>query len=81
MHRVRLPLEGLHFDGELLFRMRTSAGITQKVLAERSEISEHWLRKIERHGRQPSRPVAQSLADALGCTIEDFCIRLELDAA
>lgn len=73
MQRVRLPLTGLRVNCHALFGLRTSAGITQRLLAERSKISEHWYRVIEHGVRQPSQPVAQSIADALGCKIEDFC--------
>lgn len=74
MQRVRVPLEGIQVDGELLKSLRTERGITQKTLAERSQISEHWLRRIEIHGQQPSKPVVESIAEGLGCTISDFCV-------
>lgn len=73
MQRVRLPLNNMRVDGALLFRLRTGAGITQAVVAERARISDHWYRRIERHGQQPSLPVAQSIAEALGCRLRDFC--------
>lgn len=81
MQRVRLPLDNLRVDGALLFRLRTSAGITQKAVAERAEISEHWYRLIERHGRQPSKPVARDIALAIGCKLTDFCVRTDTRAA
>lgn len=73
MQRVRLPLENLRVDGAKLFRIRTGAGITQASVAERAKISDHWYRRIERWGQQPSRPVAESIAEALGCALNDFC--------
>lgn len=73
MQRVRLPLEGLTVDGGLLFRIRTSAGITQSLVCQRAQISEQWYRQIEHGDKQPSQPVAVSIAEALGCKLADFC--------
>lgn len=74
MQRVRLPLHNMRVDGTRLFHIRTGAGITQAAVAERAKISGYWYRRIEKHGQQPSLPVAQSIAEALGCDLEDFCV-------
>lgn len=81
MQRVRLPLTDMRVDGERLFHLRTSAGITQAAVAERAMISEQWYRRIERHGQQPSLPVARDIADALGCDLTDFCTPVVESAA
>lgn len=81
MQRVRLPLEGLRVDGDLLFRLRTSRGITQATVAERAQISDRWYRCIERLGQQPSRPVAEAIAEALGVQLAEFCTVTTADAA
>lgn len=81
MQRVRLPLDNMRVDGSLLFRLRTGAGITQTVVAERAMISEQWYRRIERHAQQPSLPVAQAIAEALGCQLADFCTDTTAEAA
>jgi transcriptional regulator with XRE-family HTH domain len=82
MQRVRLPLEGLTVDEGLLFRIRTSAGITQSLVCQRAQISEQWYRSIENAGKpvhkgprpRPSRPVVEDIAKALGCEVTDFCV-------
>jgi transcriptional regulator with XRE-family HTH domain len=70
MQRVRLPLTDRRIDPSQLFRLRTSAGITQREVAERAQISDYWYRLIEHGTRDPSRPVAESIAKALGVSLD-----------
>lgn len=70
MQRVRLPLVDQQIDPEQLFRARTSRGITQREVAERAKISDYWYRQIEHGTKQPSRPVADSIAAALGVSLD-----------
>jgi transcriptional regulator with XRE-family HTH domain len=81
MQRVRLPLTGRRIDPSRLFHLRTSAGITQKEVAERAEISDYWYRLIEHGTRVPSLPVAESIASALGVSLDDICAILPLEDA
>lgn len=82
MQRVRLPLEDARIDPACLFRVRTSAGITQKTVAERARISEYWYRLIEKGHRAPSRPVAVDIAAALGVSLDTITVPVrEEDAA
>lgn len=57
-----------------LYRIRTSAGITQAQVAQRAEISEYWYRLIEKGRRDPSRPVAESIAKALGVSLDAITV-------
>lgn len=72
MQRVRLPLTDRRIDHERLYHLRTSAGITQRAIAERAQISENWYRQVEHGTQHPSRPVAESIASALGVSLDDF---------
>lgn len=47
--------------------------MTQVTVAQLADISDQWYRCIERRGRQPSLPVVQAIAAAIGCEIADFC--------
>lgn len=57
--------------GLLLRRHRTSAGLTQVRLAERSGYYVNYLRKLERGERRPSQHVTVALADALELSSAD----------
>lgn len=70
MQRVRLPLADRCIVPARLYRIRTTAGITQRAVAERAQISEYWYRLIEQGRRDPSRPVAESIATALGVSLD-----------
>lgn len=77
MQRVRLPLVGLTVEAPTLFKLRTAAGITQNAVAQRAKISDYWYRLIEQGRKQPSRPVAEAIAEAIGCRLTDFCVSTE----
>lgn len=81
MQRLRVPLDDLRVVGGTLRALRIEAGLTQQAVAERARISAYWYRKIEKHGQQPSRPVAEDIAAALGCTLNDITVRIDSKAA
>lgn len=81
MQRVRDPLIGVRLDGDLLRALRIQAELTQETVAERARISEHWYRRIEKHHKQPSRLVAEDIAEALGVTLGAFCVPVDDDRA
>ncbi|MFI1030776.1 helix-turn-helix domain-containing protein [Streptomyces sp. NPDC020951] len=57
---------------ETVRRKRIEAGLNQKDLAHRAGISKPHMSSIE-HGRvNPSPPVLQRLAAALGCAVHDL---------
>lgn len=82
MQRVRLPLVDCRICPESLYRVRTTAGITQREIAERANVSEYWYLLIEKGRRQPSRPVAESIAAGLGVSLDVITVPMpEEDAA
>lgn len=81
MQRLRVPLDEMQVVGASIKALRIRAGLTQKTVAERARISAYWYRQIERNGQQPSLPVAQDIAAALGCSLNDFTVRVDQVAA
>lgn len=63
-------MEGIDSFGAWVRDLRTTAGLTQRELAERSMCAPITIRKIEADERRPSRQTAGLLADALG-VVED----------
>ncbi|MFC5996899.1 helix-turn-helix transcriptional regulator [Pseudonocardia hispaniensis] len=80
MQRLRVPLDSIEVDGATLKSLRIAADLSQEALAERAMISAYWYRQIEKNGQQPSLPVAQDLAAALGCRLSDFTVPTEAAA-
>ena len=58
--------------GENLKKIRTNAGITQAMLAEKIGISRPKLAQIERGTKALSLSLANIIAVELGCDIYDF---------
>lgn len=75
MQRVRDPLTGLHFDGAKARKLRLLARRCQTDVAIAAGISDAWLRQIELHDKQPSRSIAEDLAEALGVPLDDLVTR------
>jgi transcriptional regulator with XRE-family HTH domain len=69
MHRVRDPLVDEHVVGAEVRRLRIARNITQKGLAQRANMSDAWLRRIENGYDQPSRGTAVDIAAALGVAL------------
>jgi ribosome-binding protein aMBF1 (putative translation factor) len=61
-----------HF-GRNLSRLRSAAGFTQEVLAEKSEISVRYVQFIESGRYVPTVIVAARLRTALGCSWNELC--------
>src|SRR5215467_12190270 len=60
-----MPRQATASFGELLRQYRRSAGLTQEGLAERTGLSVHGIKKLERGVTHPYRDTAQRLAAAL----------------
>ena len=69
MPATRLPL------AERLKELRASAGLSQREVAERCELSLEFISRIERGVASPSLDVMMRLCDALGCTPNDLLLR------
>lgn len=59
--------------GEIIRKMRTDFGISQRDLAFKLEISQSMLAQIERGTKILTVPLAKRLSAILGCTIQDLC--------
>lgn len=57
--------------GARIRALRIAAGISQRELAERVECSHTQIARYEQ-GAEPTFPVAQRLAVALGCSLDDL---------
>jgi len=55
--------------GNRIRKLRNQAGLTQAQLAERVEISDEFLSRMERGLKSPSLETANRIADALGVTL------------
>ena len=53
--------------GERVKALRSDRGMTQADLGERAQLSEEWIRRIERGEAQPSFQTVEALAGALDC--------------
>lgn len=58
--------------GEIIRKMRTDSGISQRDLAFKLEISQSMLAQIERGTKILTVPLAKRLSAILGCTIQDL---------
>jgi DNA-binding XRE family transcriptional regulator len=65
------PLVGMSF-GERLRYFRKGAGLTQKALAKKADISNPYLCQIEKHSRSPSAVILYRIAKALNVRMECF---------
>lgn len=57
--------------GELLASLRQKAGLTQKELAEKAEISRSMVAQLEIGERRPSQKLIRELCRAMGASVED----------
>lgn len=60
------------FDNKKLCRMRRKNGLTQEQLSEKSDISDRYLRKLEKGGATPSATVLYSISHALNLPMESL---------
>lgn len=58
--------------GENIKAKRQAQNLTQNELAERLNITRSMLCQIERGTKAPSLPLSLEIAQALGCTVNDF---------
>lgn len=58
--------------GEAIHQMRKRQGLTLDFLAEKSGVHQTTLSRYERGQREPRLKAVQSIADALGVTVEDI---------
>lgn len=65
-------MEPLRTTGEAIRARRLAAGISQRELAERVEVSHTQIARYEIHGAEPTVPVARRIADVLGCSIDEL---------
>jgi transcriptional regulator with XRE-family HTH domain len=68
--------EGVSVDADLfgarLRELRTEAGWTQAVLAERAGLEANSIARLERGEREPSWRTVVALVEALGVSVESF---------
>lgn len=64
--------EIVHRFAQRLRELRRSRGMTQKELAERANLTETYLSRLESAGSTPGIDLVARLADALGTTIHDL---------
>ena len=68
--------------GVSIRRLRLKKGLTQRALAERSDLDVTYISGIERGVRNPSLKSLESVAKGLGCSISETCKALDkLDLA
>lgn len=58
--------------GRTVRALRKARGMTQARLAEKSSLSEEWIRRIERGSGAPSFDALEALANALSATVADL---------
>ena len=58
--------------GNRIRKLRSQAGLTQAQLAERVDISDEFLSRMERGLKSPSLETAERIADALGITMSEL---------
>lgn len=63
---MRIPLSLPHE----LRRLRTEAGLTQRALEQRAELSKHRISHLEAGARTPARHELQRLCEALGVSFD-----------
>jgi DNA-binding XRE family transcriptional regulator len=61
-------------DPKKFWQARDNANVSQYTLARNSGLSRSFVSDIENGRRQPRSLAAESLAKALGLTVEDLCI-------
>ena len=52
--------------------LRSNQGLTQAQLADATQVSEEWIRRIERGATSPSFATIEALAEALGVRPEEL---------
>ena len=68
--------------GASIRKLRLKKGISQRALAERSDLDVTYISGIERGVRNPSLKSLESVAKGLGCSIAETCKALDkLDLA
>ena len=58
--------------GETLRKIREKEGMTQTKLAERVDVNRSMISAIERGSKPASFPLAEKIAEALGCSLDDL---------
>ena len=58
--------------GQEVRTRRRAIGMTQATLAERTGMSEEWVRRIERGNGSPSFEALEAFATALGASVSDL---------
>ena len=63
--------------GNSIRKLRLKKGLTQRALAERSDLDVTYISGIERGVRNPSLKSLESVAKGLGCSISETCMDLD----
>jgi transcriptional regulator with XRE-family HTH domain len=71
--RKRKPSERDVAVGRRIAKLRRAAGLTQEELARKINVSHDAVRKWETGRREPGLHMAEKLARALRCSIDDLC--------
>ena len=58
--------------GQTIRQRREALGWTQAELAERANVSQPMIAQIERGSKSPTVQLAQEVATALDCTLQDL---------
>ncbi len=71
-----MPRRSKNEFGKNVNRLRSTAGITQEMLAERAEISVRYLQFLEAGRYVPTVRIAARIRKALGCSWDEICKNL-----
>ena len=63
--------------GASIRKLRLKKGLSQRALAERSDLDVTYISGIERGVRNPSLKSLETLAKGLGCSISETCKALD----
>jgi len=64
---------------ELLYRLRTNSGLTQKALSEKLNVPQSYISKIETGERRIDLIELREICSALGSNLVEFSTMLEKD--
>ncbi|AUZ05319.1 putative transcriptional repressor [Vitreoscilla sp. C1] len=70
--RIAVQLEAKM--GETIVSLRSRHGLTQQELAEKSQLKQSYLSRIENHKCSLHNTTVSKIASALGCTDEKICM-------
>lgn len=62
----------MKLDGEKVFRLRESAGLTRSQLAKRAGLHRDTVLQIEMDRRECMMQTATKIAKALGCSVDEI---------